>query len=565
MEEKMSFKISDTPSKYHTLLHKADKSPQNGYINNGEFEDAANLLATQIGVNTDSDEIKYLESQLHAEQFLYKQLKIESILSPEEEEEKYKKDIELDNSILSKDSIIEKNKFFDEAYFHKYYDIPNIFSKISPELKNNKETVIYAVNRNGLCLEFASKKMKDNIDIVKQAIKSDPSSFRFASARLKNNEDLILFAAKIDPSLIKLLKESTLSNNLDLLKQALEKDGNLLEFAPTEIKDNYDFVKIALESSPSAIKFASARLKNNEDLTIFSVQKDPLSYQWVDSSIITKYPEEYKNALSKNGSLLKYAPKELQNDEELVATAIINNPEAIEYASSKLRDSKEFILKVLNKNFKISRKNFNQFFSYLSNDLKNNNEIALMAIKKGLAYYSDLSNNLRNNREITLNCLMREPILALNNDLIKKHPDIRFLQEINVENWQKIIAENYKDQNLLILGFIKLSHRFPIIENLYSGIGGSNGFSTSTIEIPNYLKTDVLEKYFNSIQDKSELLNYLKEYTIKNDAFSLYTAYFIYSYFINPNANNTQNFIKEFNLPYTESEIHGAFLKTHYR
>lgn len=72
----------------------------------------------------------------------------------------------------------------------------------SDRLKNDKQMVLLAVNRNGFALEFASTELKNDKEVVLAAIKSfdnripNPDALQYASDEIKNNKEIVLEAMK---------------------------------------------------------------------------------------------------------------------------------------------------------------------------------------------------------------------------------------------------------------------------------------------------------------------------------------------------------------------------------
>ncbi len=83
------------------------------------------------------------------------------------------------------------------SYLNKYNleAIKDIFQKcIGENLKNNKELMLYAVNKYGVLLQYANKKLRGDRNIVSAAIENDPSSMQYVSKELLSDREFILSA-----------------------------------------------------------------------------------------------------------------------------------------------------------------------------------------------------------------------------------------------------------------------------------------------------------------------------------------------------------------------------------
>lgn len=95
-----------------------------------------------------------------------------------------------------------------------------------------------------------------------------------------------------------------------------------------------------------------------------------------------------------NISLLKYASDELRNDYEFILSAIRENGGVLMYASRDLRNNREIVLAAIEKT--------NEALRYASDELKNNSEVVRAAVLKNFKTLSFASDELKNNHEFIL-------------------------------------------------------------------------------------------------------------------------------------------------------------------
>lgn len=103
-------------------------------------------------------------------------------------------------------------------------------------------------------------------------------------------------------------------------------------------------------------------------------------------------PEIMIEAVKKNGAALKYASKRLRDDYDVVKAAVTSTSEALQYAGPKQCDCEE-IVRIT------AQGNLFGFFAlvYGSDRFKDNEEIALIALRYGADAGQGLSPNLQNN------------------------------------------------------------------------------------------------------------------------------------------------------------------------
>jgi len=98
--------------------------------------------------------------------------------------------------------------------------------------------------------------------------------------------------------------------------------------------------------------------------------------------------------LNNNGHYLQYISNELRNDKEIALTAVSTNWRALQYASDELKNNKEFVLKAASQN--------GLALQYASGELKHDIEIVLKAVSQNGLALQYASNELKNDKEIIL-------------------------------------------------------------------------------------------------------------------------------------------------------------------
>lgn len=116
-------------------------------------------------------------------------------------------------------------------------------------------------------------------------------------------------------------------------------------------------------------------------------------------------------AVKRNGMWFRYLSTELRNDKEIIFAAVNKNPFAIPLVSYKLKRNREFALEAV--------KNHPDFFKdyELKKSFNDDEEIVRAAMESNCRSFSGASERLRNNKEIALIAIKKAP------DLIREVSD----------------------------------------------------------------------------------------------------------------------------------------------
>lgn len=233
---------------------------------------------------------------------------------------------------------------------------PFLFSKITAvnglalkyghreKVRAVEEVVLFAVEQNGLALQYASDELKKNEEIVTIAVKQNGLALQHADEGLKADEGIV--------------------------RLALEQNGLALRYADDGLRKDKEFVRLAVQQNPKAIAYAhpdiemddelrgyykAARMVSPDVLKARREQKQlvpepltPLTKEECDEAIaaIAEDSGAYRflspryradkdvtfAAVRSNGSMLEYASDELRADPHVVIAALTDNPLAFKHA-----------------------------------------------------------------------------------------------------------------------------------------------------------------------------------------------------------------------------------------
>lgn len=282
----------------------------------------------------------------------------------------------------------------------------------------NKSYMLDLVKIDGNILQFASDKLKNDSTVGLEAIKQNDFALRYIGNDLKTNRKFV--------------------------KSVILRNGNNLCHFPHFAGDR-KMVVVAIEANPWALKYASDDLKADKEL-IFKVIKRSANYiEEVDPKLITDR-DFVLDAVKCNGLILQYC-KEFHNDDEIVIAAIKNcgsvikslpnyaenpkyalmaissNSRAICSMSKKLTADFDFMIKAVSMDSRCIR--------FASTELKDNETLAIAAIKKIPFVFSEVSQRLKDDKD------MMELALSLD------QKNIRYVTRFDLIDVSKYITDPF--------------------------------------------------------------------------------------------------------------------------
>jgi len=167
----------------------------------------------------------------------------------------------------------------------------------------------------------------------------------------------------------------------------------------TEFTDEYSDIELAVTKvlqSPHLQKLTKFSHSLNQFYTCsvdacVSLTNNRL-FKYIPKEVLMSMKPAIKSALETDGLLLQYTPKEIRNDREMALLAIHNNELAFKYASYDLHNDKELVMQVVRKNGRL--------LQHVSKALRNDREVVMAAVNhwgKSIQYASE---KLRCDKEI---------------------------------------------------------------------------------------------------------------------------------------------------------------------
>jgi hypothetical protein len=259
-----------------------------------------------------------------------------------------------DESVLSdKTPVLNAQKAFNDHQRHNrlFRLLPNALKQDEDILLNYLSMDIFKINE---------LPVKNNVAFNSKLIRHKPRLYEYLSPSMKENIEVIKALVCTDGSELKEVPQE-IRNNREIATLAIAQYGRAIQWTP--FGNDEELVNIALESDPKALCVVDDKFKKDFNRVLDAFSRDP-------ELIPIAYTERYSHvnlnfdvfdeaqrkqivteALQKAGYFLEYT-HEFQDDFDAVFAAVNNYGKAIKYASKELQNNEvivEFALRNTNK------------------------------------------------------------------------------------------------------------------------------------------------------------------------------------------------------------------------
>mmetsp|Transcript_19070 Transcript_19070/g.41078 ORF Transcript_19070/g.41078 Transcript_19070/m.41078 type:complete len:380 (-) Transcript_19070:80-1219(-) len=186
------------------------------------------------------------------------------------------------------------------GYGRKLQELGTAMHSASPELCNDRETMLGVVRIQGTLLRLCSDPLRCDAELALAALEDFPTAAQHADPSLWSDRDFVL--------------------------QAVQRFGGNLEYAAKEFGTDRDVVLAAVWRTGSALRFASLELREDEEVVLSALSNCAQALQFAGENLQASR-EVVVKALLKQGeelrgtSVLKFASPKLKMDEDLVLLA----------------------------------------------------------------------------------------------------------------------------------------------------------------------------------------------------------------------------------------------------
>eukprot|EP00929_Paragymnodinium_shiwhaense_P025658 TRINITY_DN15461_c0_g1_i1.p1 TRINITY_DN15461_c0_g1~~TRINITY_DN15461_c0_g1_i1.p1 ORF type:complete len:803 (-),score=252.96 TRINITY_DN15461_c0_g1_i1:71-2479(-) len=308
-----------------------------------------------------------------------------------------------------------------------------------PQFASDREVVMIAVNKHGLSLEFASDELREDHEVALAAVEEAGLALAYLNDDMRNDEELV-FAAVQSAGMALCSASEAWQNDRDCVLQAVQQDPLAMEYASDSLCGDKDIVKSAVDQAPITLKYASDVLKDDYEIAMPALREDGLVLEYT-SLRMRDDVDAVLAAVSSAGLALEFATEKVQNDKEVVDTAVTQNGLALQFASARLRGTEDICysacrqapmaLEFCNKQWQNDKElveicvNVDGFALRHADDLKDDYDMALLAVRQNGRALVEASHRLRNNFD-----LVKAAVEQDGTSLLFASPELRQDREI---------------------------------------------------------------------------------------------------------------------------------------
>jgi hypothetical protein len=251
--------------------------------------------------------------------------------------------------------IVSPDLLSNKEFFIRSYTEHNkpLYKYASDSLWSDREFVDHAVCYRGNYLILASDVFKDDKELVLAAIENYPMTLSNASTRLRADRDVVTAAIEGNGTAIMYGHESFLDDK-HLALIAVGTSAYALNFLSSRLKADFDVVKEAVLAFPCALGAADPLMRDNKEMVLFALSSAKSSYPYNIASDRLKNDKEVVMALMRCDPdilLEKYPASESDSvwrDREVLLEAIVHCPRIFwqlgESLENELKNDKAFVL-----------------------------------------------------------------------------------------------------------------------------------------------------------------------------------------------------------------------------
>lgn len=279
------------------------------------------------------------------------------------------------------------------------YLAATLFMFVDESLRQDPEFVLELLSHGirGI-FERLDSSFKATPDFYLRALEISPSFGSHVPKELLVDRDFVKSLLQICPFKIRDLGED-MQHDIELAMIALRANPKVFMSLCLSFRDNIDIATQAINAETSVYRYASDRLKHDRAFSMFACSKSWLVY--------SELPQEFKldpeflfQAITgcQSGYVLRYAPKELKENKDVMLQACRINGDCFRNLSEDLRDDRDLAF--------VSIQTKPQIFSEASLRLRADKELAIEAISKNStdAFYvfKALDPSLKKDKEVVL-------------------------------------------------------------------------------------------------------------------------------------------------------------------
>lgn len=203
------------------------------------------------------------------------------------------------------------------SFFVHLSEIDYTHIKKIPEtfLKNHKDFCFWLVEKYAQhpVLHYFPNSLKNDFDLCYLAVHTNPENFKSLSLDLKDNHyiyELIFKNKKIKSAEFFKISGTNIRSNYKFAKHAIIESGSTFVFVDNKLKDDSAFFLDMLNYSDNILKFANKNIQDNELYVTVSLEKNPLNIEYASSRLKSSVPfllSVYENISQQQHYFLEFA------------------------------------------------------------------------------------------------------------------------------------------------------------------------------------------------------------------------------------------------------------------
>lgn len=240
----------------------------------------------------------------------------------------------------------------------------------------------------------------------------------------------------------------TAKNDKQLLTLIAKENSYEFENFPVWAKDDKDIVLAAISESYDAFKHTSERLRGEREVVIaaFTAQSSYDTIKYVASEELQNDIEILKLAVKGHNQAFRYIPENWRTNKELIELVLAGevSSSSFEHFPLEYRDNEEIAKKVVGDDAGC--------FQYLSERLKNNKEITLIATSKSGSVLSEMPESMLDDKDVVLNALAHDGWSYVDkiSERLKNDIDIVIAAVLSDNRSLEDFPDNFKDNEKVI-------------------------------------------------------------------------------------------------------------------
>lgn len=379
-------------------------------------------------------------------------------------------------------------------------------------------------------MENKRKSMKEVLNLIKE--KSYELDFDIdVPDELKGNTDVIKCILENGNLDFEKLPDAV-KNQKQLLMLIAEEKSYEFENFPDWAKDDKDIVLTAISKSYNAFEHASERLRSEREVVIaaFTAQSSYNTIQFVASEELQNDVGILKLAVKGHNQAFGYIPEKWRTNKELIELVLAGevSSSSFEHFPIEYRDNYEIAKKVIGDDAGC--------FQYLSERLRNNKEIAIIAASGAWYALGEMPDAMLDDKDVVLSAVQNHEVgghIEKISDRLKKDIEVVIASVLKDNRALEYFPDEFKDDNKVIEACLRghgsaykyFSERFKNDREIALQMSDKWNFDLgSAPEIfrndKEIVKNAVKEDANNFKHISSELLkdlNFLKELFMLND------------------------------------------------